>query len=561
MASDDYRVYDVRSGLSENSVLDIFQDEYGYMWLATKDGLNKFNGYTFDVFRKNINGVNLKIDALLPHKDGKRIWVGCDSKLLLFDPYEEVFHQDPVLETITGVQSLCYDGGCLWIAAETGVYRWDGVRSLVKYDFDDASDEIFVREIVRDSDGHVLVGMGTYIYRYIPESDNFIKYTLPVSHKVTALYDCGEGKLLVGTDYGEVFSFGLNNGRIFKKLACVDSRIHDFKKEAGTRNLFVGSDSGLYIYNEEDRSISRAAGALGRESIYRFCVDREGALWVGTYFCGVFYRQPNHKDIKWFRDNGLPGSLNGNAVSDICEDKSGNLWVATENGGLNYIDVSTHKVRNYTDKSFSNIHALCLDADRLYIGTFSKGMDVMNLKTGQVRRFVNNLSDPCSIVNDYVYSIFKSSKGVIYIGTMKGVCTFDPSTSTFTPIKELSDCFICDINEDNKGNIWCAEKTMVCIVCHQKPANGILGSIRRFRQIEYAVSLWIGILLYGCVQMVQEYVNMTPPLASLELSSLMQRYLVCAIRCFKIMQDIIGCHPTLDCSDLIRQLINWFSIQ
>ena len=457
-ASDNYRVYDVRSGLSENSVLDMFQDEHGYMWLATKDGLNRFNGYTFDVFRKNISGVNLKIDALLSHADGRRIWVGSDSKLLLFDPYEETFYLEPALETVTGVQSLCYDGGHLWIAAETGVYRWDGAGSLAKYDFEGVSAEIFAREVVRDSDGHVLVGMGAAIYRYIPESDSFIRYSLPAGREVTAMYDCGEGKLLVGTDYGDVFSFSLNNGRIFRKLACVDSRIHDFQKEAGTRNIFIGSDSGLYVYNEEDRGISRAAGALGRESIYRFCIDREGALWVGTYFCGVFYRQPKHKDISWFYDEGFSDSLNGNAVSDICEDKSGNLWVATENGGLNYIDVSARKVKDYTDRSFSNVHALCLDADRLYIGTFSKGMDVMDIRTGQVRRYVNSLSDPYSIVNDYVYSIFKSSRGVIYVGTMKGVCTFDPSTGRFTPVKELSECFICDINEDNEGNIWCAEK-------------------------------------------------------------------------------------------------------
>ena len=457
-ASENYRIYDVRSGLSENSVLDIFQDEHGYMWMATKDGLNRFNGYTFDVFRKNINGVNLKIDALLPHEDGRRIWVGSDSKLLLFDPYEESFYLDPVLEGITGVQSLCHDGESLWIAAGTGVFRWDGTGNPIKYDIEDASDEVVARAVVKDSDGHVLVGMGGAVYRYIPESDDFIRYALPSGNEVTAMYDSGDGKLLVGTYSGEVYSFSLNNGRTFKVLACVDSRIHDFQKETGTSNLLIGSDSGLYVYDEEDRTISRTEGVLGRESIYRFCIDREGALWVGTYFCGVFYKQPNHKDIKWYYDNGVSGSLKGNAVSDICEDKSGNLWVATENGGLNYIDVASHRVKDYTDKSFGNIHALCLDGDDLYIGTFSKGMDVLNIRTGQTRRYVNNQNDPHSLVNDFVYSIFKSSKGIIYIGTLKGVCTFNPTTGKFAAIKELSESFICDIKEDNEGNIWCAEK-------------------------------------------------------------------------------------------------------
>jgi len=457
-AFDRYRVYDVRSGLSENSILDMFQDSDGYMWFATKDGLNRFNGYTFDVFKKNIDGVNLKIDALLPHRDGRRIWVGSDYRLLLFDPVGETFAVEDSLAQAVGIQSLCYDDGDLWVAAESGVFRWDGQGSAVKYDFETVPQEYFARVVVRDSHRNIWLGFGSSIYRYIKESDRFIRYNLPSSHEVTAIHEYEEGTLLVGTDRGDVYSFCPDKGGGVRLLAQTGSRIHAFQREIGGRDILIGSDAGLYVYDDEPRHIRRTSDALGHESIYGFYVDREGALWVGTYFCGVFYRQPRNKDISWYYDDGSPESLNGNAVSDMCEDSSGNLWIATENGGLNYLDTRTRKIKDYTGLSFSNIHALCLDSDRLYIGTFSNGMDVMDLRTGTVRRYVNSPSDPRSLINDFVYSVFKSSDGTIYVGTMKGVCTFDSSSGVFTPIKDLEGCFICDMNEDNDGNIWCADK-------------------------------------------------------------------------------------------------------
>lgn len=174
LASDHYRVYDVRSGLSENSILDIYQDEDGYMWFATKDGLNRFNGYTFDVFRKNIDGVNLKIDDLLPHKDGKGIWVGSDYKLLLFNPIEETFSVDSTLDAICGVQSLSYDDNNLWIASESGIYRWDMTSPPVRYKFDDIHEDAVARVLLHDSNGNIWLGLGAGLYRYIKETDTFI---------------------------------------------------------------------------------------------------------------------------------------------------------------------------------------------------------------------------------------------------------------------------------------------------------------------------------------------------------------------------------------------------
>ena len=459
LASDNYRVYDVRSGLSENSILDMFQDAHGYMWFATKDGLNRFNGYSFDVFRKNIDGVNLKIDAVLPHQDGQRIWVGSDYKLLLFDPRDESFEVIASLEPVRGVQGLCYDGNCLWMASESGVWTWNGVSEPKRHELEQAPEDLFARVVMMDSSGSLWVSIGPAIYRYIKESDVFIRYALPVAGEVTAVNEIESDMLLIGTDGGDVFTFCPSSGRQFVKIASIDSRVHDFYKEnGGSRKILIGCDAGLYVYDGVAGGLVRNGDVLDHESIYRFYTDREGALWVGTYFSGVFYRQPKHKEIAWYYDNGAPGTLKGNAVSDMCEAPDGSLWIATETGGLNRLDVGTGSVKDYTGLSFNNIHALCLDGDRLYIGTFSKGMDVLNVRTGRV---VRNMYDPAhqgSIVNDYVYSIFKASDGTVYVGTMKGVCTYDPVKGLFEEIKELESCFVCDIAEDRDGNIWCAEK-------------------------------------------------------------------------------------------------------
>ena len=89
-----YRRYDTRNGLSDNSVKDICQDSRGYMWLATKDGFNRFNGYRFDVFGSSFSGEHLNIDVIRPHSDGIRIWLGCTEALMLFDPRDESLTRD-----------------------------------------------------------------------------------------------------------------------------------------------------------------------------------------------------------------------------------------------------------------------------------------------------------------------------------------------------------------------------------------------------------------------------------------------------------------------------------
>ena len=472
-----YRRYDVRSGLNDNSVKDICQDHRGYIWLATKDGFCRFNGYRFDTFASSRSGVNLNVDAICPHSDGNRIWAGCTDRLMLFDPStSELLPLSARSDDGQKIQCcLClgYDVmGDLWIGTDNGIFSWNEDREELRH-YSLGKGARYVKALLIDDDGNIWAGSDAGLYLYDRLTDRFRsateregQYTAgPDGLDITAITQIGDNRLAVGTQDGRFLAFDIikkqftdiSAGRSGRNPLSV-SRIHTIFKKTGNQ-LLIGSDSGMYTLDLNNNVWGETTDILSKESIYKFFLDREGGLWIGTYFCGVNYLSPRQNEILWFYDDGTEESLNGNAVSEFCEDRDGRIWIATENGGLNLFDPVTGKVADFSDRSCNNIHALEIVGETLLIGTFSYGLDCMDLRTGKVTRYQNIPGDSTSICNNYVYAIHKASSGTIYVGTMSGLCTFDPDTGKFSKIDRFNNKFIYDINEDPEGNIWVAGKT------------------------------------------------------------------------------------------------------
>ena len=110
-------------------------------------------------------------------------------------------------------------------------------------------------------------------------------------------------------------------------------------------SFYLGSDDGLYTFNTTTGECLPTDDGQNKESIYACYQDREGGIWIGTYFSGVSYLSPKHKDIEWYYPNGTENSLSGNVISQFCEDPNGNIWIATEDGGLNLFDPRTKKFK------------------------------------------------------------------------------------------------------------------------------------------------------------------------------------------------------------------------
>ena len=493
-----FRRYDVRSGMSSNTVKDIIQDRKGYMWFATKDGLNRFNGKEFNVFCSSSTGNGLNIDALCEHNREDKIWIASPEGLYLFDCNDETCEEvKPDGKKLKNVNCLKYDlGGNLWIGCNDGVYRFDSSSGRTSFyschisnrETIESKNEplTIVKAIAVDSFGNVLVGHTTGLSKYIADNDCFGRnYQINPDERnndynaVTAILQTDMDKFLIGTQMGAVaeFSESTNSYRLMmpnemqsKQIAT--ARVFDFHHIAGSR-YYVGMDNGMCILDMHDGSWKQCNNDISGQSTYKFASDKENGLWIGTYFCGANFCPAMLYKINRYTDSGRPGSLKGTAVSEFCDDGKGHLWIGTENGGLSRFDIRKETFEDYTNLlSYNNIHALYLDGDKLYVGTFSKGLDCLDLKTKRVKNFSNDRSDSTTLCNDFIYAIHKASDGMIYVGTLAGMSIFDPRTQKFKKVKELNNSFICDILEDGEGNIWAADRQQgLWMLPHQKNEN------------------------------------------------------------------------------------------
>ena len=277
--------------------------------------------------------------------------------------------------------------------------------------------------------------------------------------------ESSQGVLWAGTWYGGLARFNKETGQFRYYFGEGDTltipRIRTlFQRTANS--FYLGSDDGLYTFNTTTGECLPTDDEQNKESIYACYQDREGGIWIGTYFSGVSYLSPKHKDIEWYYPNGTENSLSGNVISQFCEDPDGNIWIATEDGGLNLFDPRTKKFKNHLLKSsnpnigYHNIHALLYNEGKLWIGSFSRGLYILDTQTGKMKNYRHNRANPHSIPNDHIYSIYQTKNGSIYLGTLSGFCRYDPESDSFRTLEPLSHIFIYDMVEDQHGDMWLA---------------------------------------------------------------------------------------------------------
>lgn len=486
--TDDKRYYlrnlSIKDGLSQNTVNTVLQDRQGFMWFGTKDGLNRFDGLSLKIFRReygNPRSIGNNIITTLYEDKAGNLWVGTDAGLYIYQPEKEKFNPFAIStndgirieETVTMIGNDSV--GQIWIAVERqGIFKYDPEEGILKnYPLNrKEKHQANVQCFAFDGKDRMWIG---FFGEGLWYSEDGLKTLRPfrteekekifaediVSRILPGPYNC----LYVASAKGGLREINLTSGKVRDLLARDENRqnlwVRDICLYSDTE-IWVGSESGVFIYNLRTNRYThlKTSGdnpyALSDNAVYSFCKDKEGGMWIGSYFGGVDYYPVPYTYFEKYYPLYYQNSIHGKRVREFCPAPDGSIWIGTEDGGLNRFDPVTRKFSFFEpSREFRNVHALCMDGENLWIGTFSKGLKVLNTKTGKMKSYSQGIT-PNSLNDNNVFSIFKTSAGDIWLGTLFGLLQYNKGKDCFIRIPELEGIFIHDIKEDSQGNIWLA---------------------------------------------------------------------------------------------------------
>lgn len=485
-------------GLSSNTVTAILKDRYGLIWFATDDGLNKFDGTGFTVYRHDkADTTSLRsndISALYEDKAG-RIWIGTImGSLHLYDRRKDSFIR---IHAHHSINSICEDGqGNLWAGTTQGLILIDPQKRSVtapRAGGNTALTEKHIHRVFQARNKQIWIGTANGLFRFFPDRKRFeqVSYLRNETGKkqsrfVTAIAQDSLGHLWIGTQDGlHMLSEGGGFMRSFRyepgNRHSITNNMIFAVRAAGEHQLWICTDGGLNIMDtrtgEATRHVPdpRSPFSITNKSIRSILIDPAGIYWLGTYKGGVNRYDRNLTIFGLKRcDPYDPYGLSAPFVTSFAESPNGDIYVGTDDGGLNLYHRQTNLfskfVINPKNKAASSglaVLSLALTSpNQLWIGTFQDGLFKLDPATGRYHQFTQG-KDTASLASNDIFSLTKDRQGKLWIGTNGGgVNIFDPGTQQFERLFNPGldrgrrliplNAYIRDILEDRQGKMWIA---------------------------------------------------------------------------------------------------------
>ena len=453
--------YSTDNVLSNSLINSIYQDSRNYIWIATEDGLNKFDGVRFSIYhtRKEDTSAlkNNYVRALFEDSKG-RFWVGCINGLMLYDRAEDkftevpvYFHNQLVTPHITSIVET-KSGEILMSTSGAGI-----IRSTDNYKTFHVDEALFPQlcsryliALYQDKKGLIWIASENQgLNQYNPQNGHIKSFKAPLSigsNQISSICGDDTGNIFVGTLTGGLFRYNSLIGK-FDPVSYITPSINLPVKSLlfdSNKRLLVGTDGrGIKYLNKatgrlEDFPILSAMFDFSRTKIHALCQDRVGNLWVGLFQKGVFL-SPNHpnKFHYWGAKSFYQNVIGSNCVMSVLRDSEGMLWVGTDNDGV--YGLNGNASRHFDLKSNVNgvsstiMSILEGDKNTLWLASYLDGLVKFDKHSGTITRYANNspeLSNNTS--SNKAMSIARDSKNRIWVGTNgAGVQVFDINSSKY----------------------------------------------------------------------------------------------------------------------------------
>ncbi len=460
------RTITMNNGLPNNSVRNIVQDKNGFVWFGTDNGLCRYDGYSVQGFYNPQQKFDQYVSALATCDEG--MLVGTSNGIYLLSFVTEQFQKlDDKITTSVSHISVDEEKN-VWISTVgQGVFRYN----LVTHD-----SRRYLQQVAQGRWANTLVDVNNQvwaisnsapvgIYKLNKSTDRFEPFRIKGDNAIDggmAMMAQRDGSILVGTwDKGlyQVYPDGTAEQLINGTLSNAVHHIHTLYDDRGL-SVLVGSDDGMVEYDLQKRSwrmlseVDNPSRSSRERFVYSIASDREGGLWVGTFYGGVNYMPSKHYEDRFHAYEAGEKGLNGNVVGRFCEDAQHRIWVATDDAGVGCYDPVKDSFIDYPGKASLaryNIHGLLADGGNLWLGTYANGIIRMNIATGAQQTFhMDGMTAGSSC-----YCLFRDSQRRLWATSMDGAALFDEAKQEFRTIKSFKSLSV-DISEDGRGNVWFA---------------------------------------------------------------------------------------------------------
>jgi ligand-binding sensor domain-containing protein len=502
----------VDDGLSQGIVEEIFQDSHGYLWLGTHDGLNRYDGIQFTVYRSERNNPQSLFSnwvyCMAEDKSGK-IWIGTQG-LNVYDPVSDRMSRIPVNPD----DPNAYHGGrvynmvvdfdsTLWFSTMNGLVHYFPKKGIFKTYINDPSNSkslgnTLVYNVCLGKDGRLFIAVNADpLYEYDRKNDSFIERPFKLAYFGNNNSKCiradSKGVLYITSEFSGVHVYNPETG----DCKLLDKKEKELNQEnirtsvliINDNEVWIGTDGGgINIYNPLSGEMqylmmdTRNNYSVASNAITKMFQDKDKNIWIGHFGAGISVWKRYKEKFESYSHNPFnPSSINKEVVTAIFEDSQGRIWVGQDGGGLSLFNPFTATFDHIRKKpgtpgtlTSDVILSITEDPDgNLLLGTYAGGLMVFDPET---RRVIRSYNSQNGLASDHVWTFFKSSKGEYWFSDLRsGYGLYDPATRTIKnfPIGHgypLScSNSVMSINEDSQNRMWlCSENGGLCILDPKK---------------------------------------------------------------------------------------------
>jgi ligand-binding sensor domain-containing protein/GGDEF domain-containing protein len=494
--------FPLENQLSYQFVRTIAQDNDGFMWFGSQEGLYRYDGHQFLNFHNNAsdqNSLSSDVISRILIDEKSNIWIATRGGGL--NLYREKSNDFKRINSKSGKEKITDDNinailedknGNIWVGTEDGLNimqfvggSWEIKHIRQELGNSNSLSNNMIHALMLSKDGNIWVGTNGGGISVFDLEGRFIKQvkfpnskSLSLASKlVNSLFQDKKDNIWIGTVEHGLIKYNPNTEAVVryqydtKDEHSISSNTLEAIYQDSTGKLWVGTDKGLLIYNEKEDNFWRFnhsivdTYSLSSDYILTFFEDSSQTMWIGTY-AGVNRWNPNLTTFNQYNGQSYP-TLKSNNVSGFAQSDENFIFFSTYNGGVYRLSTHTNEITQFKlEESIKDIRIMSLLADKeyLWVGTRSSGLYKINIKTHVVKHFIHNTRDDISISANSITDIIKDKQGNLWVATYhNGInrLNFDETFTRYTlsapaTNKGPNSKHVLQIMEDRKGYIWLA---------------------------------------------------------------------------------------------------------